>query len=216
MTDHSDKNQSNLGDLIKRIKSEGVDEASREAEAIIARARDDAKRIVEEANKKAEDIINNAGKEVEESNNKGIESLKLAARDSAIVLRRTMEGSFRDLILMECNEALTGEALQSIVTKVVEAWSFGNKEHESLEILVGEKERKVLSESFVKKLGKSFEKGLEIKGVSGIKGGFRVGVKGENMYYDFSDEAVAELLFNHLAPELRAILDERGKKEEEK
>jgi len=216
MTDHSDKNEANLGDFIKRIKSEGIDEASKEAEEIVGRARDEAGKIVEEANKKADHIIRNAGKEVEERKLKGIESLKLAARDSALALRRTMEETFRSVIFKECNESLTGEALQSLLRKVVEAWSAGNQEGEALEILLSQKDMKGLSDSFVKKLGKELERGLHIKGRSVIKGGFRAGVKGGDMYYDFSDEAVAELLFNHLAPELAAILDERGKKEETK
>ncbi|MDH3973740.1 MAG: hypothetical protein OEV42_05620 [Deltaproteobacteria bacterium] len=216
MAAHSDNNEVSLGKLISRIKSEGIEEASKKAEDIITGAKADAARIVDEAERKALHIVTNARKEAEESSQRGIDSLKLAARDSAIALKRSIEETFRSVILKDCNEALTGEALQSLIGKIAEAWHKGDKERETLEIIISEKDRKGLSDSFIKKLGKALERGVEVKGRSGMKGGFRAGLKGGHMYYDFSDEAVAELLLNNLFPELAAILDERGKKEEDK
>lgn len=215
MADQSDNKQANLGDLISRIKSEGIEEASKKAEEIIARAKEEAAKIVDEAKKKGDDNITKAGKEAEELKRRGIESLNLAARDSVIALRRSIEKMFRSIILKECNEALTGEALRSVIGKVVEAWHKSDKEGEGLEILLSEKDLKGLSHTFTEKLGKAFEKGIEVKGRAGLKGGFRAGQKGGEMYYDFSDEAVTDLLYSQLAPELAVILDEGSKREEE-
>lgn len=214
MTGNSDKNQSNLGDLISRIKSEGIEAASEKAEEIIDKAKAEAEGIVAEARARAEEIIATAHKEAEESEHRGLESLRLASRDSVIILRRSLEELFRSVILKECNEALTGEALQSLITKIVGQWSEGNMDSKGLDIVISEKDLKKLSDSFISKLGKTFEKGVDIKGRKELKGGFRAGIKEADMYYDFSDEAVAELLFNNLVPELAHILNERGNKEE--
>jgi len=37
--------------------------------------------------------------------------------------------------------------------------------------------------------------------------GFRIGLKGEEVYYDFSDDAIAEILKSLINPKLKEILD---------
>ena len=48
---------------------------------------------------------------------------------------------------------------------------------------------------------------LTFKGAKGIGGGFRIGERGKESYFDFSDEAIAEAFKRYLNPKLVEALD---------
>jgi V/A-type H+-transporting ATPase subunit E len=48
--------------------------------------------------------------------------------------------------------------------------------------------------------------GLDVRPVSGIAAGFRIGEKGGAAYYDFSAESIGELLSAYLNPRLAEIM----------
>ena len=63
-----------------------------------------------------------------------------------------------------------------------------------MEILLSEEDRKGLSDRFVQRLQEILKEGVEIRVHPAVKGGFRVGTVGGEMYYDFTDQGIAELL----------------------
>ena len=51
------------------------------------------------------------------------------------------------------------------------------------------------------------KKGVTLKVSPDVANGFRIGVKGSDVYYDFSDDAIAAVLKSLINPNLKAILD---------
>jgi len=66
---------------------------------------------------------------------------------------------------------------------------------------------------FAEKLAAQLKNGLEIKSDHNLSGGFRIAQKDGSAYYDFSAEAVAEMLSAYLNPQLAEILKSSVKKE---
>ena len=50
--------------------------------------------------------------------------------------------------------------------------------------------------------------GVTLKASDQFDGGFRIAVKDGGVYYDFSSEAVADMLSNYLSPKVTALLKE--------
>ena len=66
-----------------------------------------------------------------------------------------------------------------------------------------------------KALKKELKESVTIRIGHGMTKGFRIGVKGEDVYYDISDESIAALLKSFLNPGLNAIVDpQAGKKKD--
>ena len=51
-------------------------------------------------------------------------------------------------------------------------------------------------------------KGITLKANDNFDGGFRIAVNNGGAYYDYSSEAVVDMLSNYLSPKVTAILKE--------
>ena len=51
-------------------------------------------------------------------------------------------------------------------------------------------------------------KGITLKASDNFDGGFRIAVKDGGAYYDYSAEAVVDMLSNYLSPKVTALLKE--------
>jgi V/A-type H+-transporting ATPase subunit E len=51
-------------------------------------------------------------------------------------------------------------------------------------------------------------KGVTLKANDNIDGGFRISVNGDGAYYDYSAEAVVDMLTNYLSPRVSELLKE--------
>jgi V/A-type H+-transporting ATPase subunit E len=110
----------------------------------------------------------------------------------------------------EVQSSLTPETMAAMLTKLIAGWD-KSKGAPELEVLVGMGDLQALQDALTKKLQQDAIKGLTLTPVSGASAGFQIGLKGENMYYDFTDQGLAEMLSQYLNPKLAKIL--KGEKE---
>ena len=204
-------NKSSLGDFIKRIKTEGVDEATRLGDEIVAEARKKADEIVTAAKEEAQSILASADGDIKEREAQSKRSIDMALRDALLQLQNSMEGLLDGIVKKEFGDAVKGEALERVLLKVVEAWKKNPDAEAGIEVLLSEKEMESLSRGFMASLKKMLKEGVELKVHPGIKAGFRVAEKEGSMHYDFTDEAISELLSRYLKEELRAVLGDMRK-----
>jgi len=76
-----------------------------------------------------------------------------------------------------------------------------------IELLVGESDRDVLFEGFLSKLNEEIKSGIELNTHPDIEGGFRVGMKDNHVYYDFTDEGIANVLAEYLNPKFYNFIE---------
>ena len=207
--------ETNLGNIIEKIKSEGVDEAKRKSDEIIKEASERASHIIDEAKEKAEMIIDEAGREIEKREGSLEKAIELAARDAVLHVRASITGLLDAIVKKTSSDFLTGECLEKVLFKVIEGWSKKGGEDITLEVFLGDEERKGLSETFLSHLNKELKTGVELKVHPDIERGFRIGEKGGHLYYDFTDDAIAELLALPLKGELAGIFDKLKRGNEE-
>ncbi|MHC6204262.1 V-type ATP synthase subunit E [Breznakiellaceae bacterium SP9] len=199
-----------LQELIQKIKKEGIESASEEAGRLKAQAEQEAKRIVEAGRKEAEGIIAKAKADAEHSEQVGIAALEQASRNLVLVFKGEIQSLLDKIVANELSSNYNADVLKAVLPELLKAWSSKGTEN-SLDLIVDETNLKSLQTFFDEKLSTELKKGVELKSDRNIGAGFRIANKDGSSYYDFSGEAVAEMLSAYLNPRLAEILKKSAK-----
>lgn len=196
-------------ELLDKIRREGVEAARAEAAKIAAEAEAARKSLIEAAEKEAAAIVAKAKADAVRAEEAGRAALAQASRDLLIAFKDRLQALLDAAVRAESAAALKGDALAQAVPVVLKAMAAGGQEE--LSLLLPEAELKALEAKFASSLAAELKKGLVIKPHADLAAGFRVVEKGGAAYYDFSAEAVAELLSRHLNARLAETLRSAAK-----
>ena len=75
-------------------------------------------------------------------------------------------------------------------------------------VILNTQDLKKLEETLLKALKEKMLKGITLKANDNFDGGFRIAVKDGSAYYDYSAEAVVDMLSNYLSPKVTELLKE--------
>jgi V/A-type H+-transporting ATPase subunit E len=192
-----------LENLIERIKQEGVEGAQKTSEEMLKKAQKEAEGIVKEAKKEAEKIIEDAKQQTDRMKKSSETDLKQAVRDSELLMRERFSALFDSVFKKEVSGTLKPGFLKEIILKIVDKWL----KNPNIDIELSEEDKKELEKLLFTSIKKDLKKTITIHASSDVNKGFRIGQKGEDVYYDFSDETIASLLKKFLNPRLIEILD---------
>jgi len=193
-----------LQELIDKIKKDGVESASAQAEKIIQEAQTEARKIVEAAKKEAETIVAAGKRDAERSEKAGIAAIEQAARNLIISFQAEIQKLLDTIVKREVTTAFDDEALKAAIPQIVTEWA--KKESDNLAVLLPGDALQRLEGYFAKKLASELSKGVELKSDRNLQAGFRIASKDGSAYYDFSAEAVAELMSAYVNPRLSELL----------
>ena len=196
-----------LQELIDQIKRDGVEAAATEAEAVIKAAKAEAEKIISEAKAEAEKYLANAKNE----NDKMVKSSEDAIRQAG----RNLLISFRESVAKEANAIVAGnvtavyssDAFAKLVMTAVEGWA-GKPDAEDITVIMNSEDLKSLEETLLAGLKEKMINGVTFKANDNFDGGFRIAVNESGAYYDYSAEAVTDMLANYLSPKVAALLKE--------
>jgi V/A-type H+-transporting ATPase subunit E len=194
-----------LEGLINKIKKEGIDEAEKASEQILKDAQREAKAIVDEAKKKAEDIKKQAEEEAKKLKTNTESSLRQAARDLVLATKEQLVNLFNQTLKGNISDQLKPDFIKELIVKFVDKWT--DKKKSALEILLSKEDKKKLEDLLLKEIKAKFKDSIEIKVSKTIDKGFRVGIKGETLHYDFTDESILESLKEFLNPTINSMLN---------
>jgi len=187
-----------LDSLIEKIKQEGIEEAQRAADEIRQKAEAEAQEIINKANEKARQIINEGQQNAEKLRANAEAAIRQAARDTILVTKENLLKLFDRVFKKEIAKTLTPELVKSTSSDNQYEFVVAEKDIEKLKTLVLAATRDSLKEPVTFRVDR------------GIAAGFRVSRKGEEVYYDLTDQSIAEVLQEFLNPALRQLLDQNG------
>jgi V/A-type H+/Na+-transporting ATPase subunit E len=191
-------------ELIDRIKKDGIDEAEAKAKAILSAAEERALKIVTEAQQKAKGVVAEAEAERARTEESGKAALEQASRNLLIAFRESVGKTLSSIVAKEVQAAYSERTLEEALPALIASWK--EKGSEDLSLLVPPYELKKLEGLFRSKLASDLLKGVELKAFPGLKAGFRIVERKGEAYYDFSAEAVAEMLSQYLNASLQGIM----------
>ncbi len=191
--------------LLNRIQADGIEKAEAQKQQILSEAKRQAEEIISKAKAEAAEIIRNAETEAEISENKGKASVKQAARDVLLSLQADLDQRLKSLVQASLGEALTPEVLGKIVLKMAEKYLDGATD-DQLEILLSPADAEALEAGLKAGVLSELKNKPEIKLSNAVASGLKIGIKGSDLYFDFSNDALTEVICNYAGPKLAAAI----------
>ena len=192
-----------LDNLIEKIRKEGIDEAQLKADELINEAKKQAASILNEAKKESEKIVEDGKRQATQFQQNAEADLKQAARNTELLLKEKITGLFDNVFKKQVAAALTPDFLNNLITNIINTWA----KDANAEIIINDKDKKELENLLFTGLKKELKDSVNIRVSTDISSGFRIGLKGEHVYYDFSDEAIADVLKSLINRRLKEILE---------
>ena len=90
---------------------------------------------------------------------------------------------------------------------IVESWA-NKPDAEDIAVILNTQDLNKLEETLLAALKEKMLKGITLKANDNFDGGFRISVSGGSAYYDYSAEAVVNMLSNYLSPKVTELLKE--------
>ena len=196
-----------LGELIEQIKKEGVATAEAEAKAIVDAAKADAEKIIDEAKAQADKILNDAKSETERMTKSSEDAIRQSGRNLLISFRESVSRELKAIIGENVSAVYSSEALAQIIVNIVANWA-NKPDAEDIAVILNTQDLNRLEETILAALKEKMLKGITLKANDNFDGGFRIAVNNGSAYYDYSAEAVVEMLSNYLSPKVTELLKE--------
>ncbi|RKY86561.1 hypothetical protein DRP98_00045 [candidate division KSB1 bacterium] len=195
-----------LENLIEKIKKEGVEQAQKTSEEIINDAKQKAASIIDDAKQQANKIIEEAKQKATKLQRQGESALQQASRDTLLLVKERLIALFDKVFKKEISNALSPDFTQQLIKTIVEQWARDSQK----EILVSKEDKEKIQELLFSSLKEELKNSIIIKVSDRISKGFRIGIKGEDVYYDFTDESITECLKEFVSPSLKEILNKKN------
>ncbi|MEW6754315.1 MAG: hypothetical protein AB1505_25525 [Candidatus Latescibacterota bacterium] len=192
-----------LDNLIEKIRKEGIEEAQQTSEQVVARAKQEAQAILAEARREAERIVEEARRQAAQAEANGRLALQQAARDAELLLKQRIDALFCRVFGKKVAGVMGPEFLKDLILRLTQEWGRGGE----LEVAVGPGDREKLEQLLFAGLREEMKATISLTVSNRVASGFRIGMRGEDAYYDFTDETIALVLKSFLSPTLKQYLD---------
>ena len=196
-----------LKELIDQIKKDGVDAAESEAQAILKAAKDEAEKIILSAKAEAEGILQEAKKENERITKSSEEAIRQAGRNLLISFRESVTRELKAVIGENVTAVYSSDAFAGLIISIVEGWA-KKPDAEDITVVLNAQDLDKLEAALLAATKEKMLKGVTLKANDNFDGGFRIAVNNGSAYYDYSAEAVVEMLSNYLSPKVTELLKE--------
>ena len=196
-----------LGELIEQIKKDGVEAAEAEAKSIIDSANADAEKIIANAKSEAEKILANAKLENERMVKSSEDAIRQAGRNLLISFRESVARELKTITEESVTAVYSSEALSEIIIQVIVSLA-ADPENDDIAVVLNEKDLAALEELLLAGIKEKMLSGVTLKASENFDGGFRIVLNNGSAYYDYSTDAVVDMLSNYLTPKIVKILKE--------
>lgn len=196
-----------LQELIEQIKKDGVEAATSEAESIIADAKAKAEKIIADAKAQADKILLDAKNENERLVKSSEDAIRQAGRNLLISFRESVTRELKVILNDNVNAVFSSEKFSQIIVDAVKSWT-EKPNSDDISVILNTEDLKSIEENLLAALKEKMINGVTLKPNDNFDGGFRIALENGTAYYDYSSEAVVELLANYLSPKVTALLKE--------
>ncbi|MEA4862109.1 MAG: hypothetical protein AB7F40_01165 [Victivallaceae bacterium] len=200
-----------LQGLLEKIQKQGLDKANAAHDEIIGKAKSEAEAVIAAATKEAEEIRRAAKAESESLTKRAEEAVRQAARDIIMKLEGELKSRLVAVVQENTVAAMTPELMASIISEMVKSYLANGGKVTALELLLSPKTLRDAAPALQTSLRQSFGIEPRLFPDMEIRGGVKVAINGSDVFYDFSDQAITDIVAAYIGPRLAAVV--RGKAE---
>ena len=195
-----------LQSLLAKIQEQGLDKANAERAAIIKKAEQEAAEITAKAKAAADAMRRAAGEECASLTKRAESAVKQAARDIVLKLNVELKERLNAILQENTANAMTPELMGRIINEMAAAYIKDGKQEAKLEVLVSPKSLEEMNAALKGSLKDSFVKQPTLFADMELGGGLKVSVSGNDVFYDFSDDAITDIVAAYIGPRLADIV----------
>lgn len=196
-----------LQELIEQIKKDGVVAAEQQAAAILQDAKAEAESILSDARAQADRMLLEARTENDRLVKSSEDAIRQAGRNLLLSFRESVTRELDALVKERVASVYSSDDFAQLIMRAVEGWA-RNPDAGDLTVLMNSADLDRLEETLLADLKARMLDGVTLKASDRFDGGFRIAMKDGGIYYDFSAEAVVDMLSNYLSPKVTALLKE--------
>ena len=193
-----------LQGLLNKIQAEGLEKAESERARLVAEAKAQAETILADAKAQADKIRKDAEADAEASRKKADAAVRQAARDVIISLKDDLQEKLRAVVREASAQAMTPEAMAGLIAKIAE--QFAQNAASGAEVILSAREREDAAQKLIGCLPDVLKKNASVQLGRGFASGFKLGFNDSEVFLDFSDEALAEVICEFVGPKLAAVI----------
>ena len=134
-------------------------------------------------------------------------SIRQAARDIVLQLKAELESRLARAVSASAAAAMTPEFMAELIRAM--ASDFAKDPEAEITILSSERDAQALEEIIKETLGSSFKNAPKVFAEAGVKNGMQVNFNGDEVFFDFSAEAITSLIGRFTGEKLARILENK-------
>ena len=193
-----------IKELIEKIRSEGVRAGEDKAKAIELEALKRARQIKADAEAESKRILSEARESITRSEESSRASLKQAARDIMIGLKKEITAVLDRITMFHVHKTLTAEETGKLIAHLLKECPA--KDRDGVIVSLKKEDAERIAGVFMSELSGELKKSIVLKPSEDIRGGFTISYDHGKSHYDFTDKALAEYIGSYIRPKLSEIL----------
>jgi V/A-type H+-transporting ATPase subunit E len=202
-----------LQSLLEKINEEGVKKAEETKNKIISDAGLEAEKIISDAKTKADEIVRKAQIDADTVKSRGEAAVRQAVRDIVITLQGEILNRFKSVVKEATADAMTPDLMGKIIIEMVKNYNLKNPSGEAdIELILAQKDIDSMEKLFKTSLVNSLKKNPYISLGQNFAAGVKISFKGDDVFFDFSDEAISDMICAYVGPRLAAVINPEKKK----
>jgi len=192
--------------LLDRIDEEGLKKAEAKQTALLTQAQKEAEAILAEAREQAAKIVSEAGREAGLLEQKSEQALRQSARDVLLGVRSELAERVQQAVRGLLKETIDVQGMTAIIAQLCTAFLSSQGEQGDLEVLLNAEQFAALQSAVKAQLASELQSRCILTPSKSITGGFKLVFSGNDVMYDFSEQALAEAIASHLSPRIAGII----------
>ena len=193
-----------LQGLLDRIQNDGLRKAETEREKIIAQANEEAVKIITAAKEEAAALEKQAADNAAAIQERAKITIQQAARDIVIGLKAELLERLHRITKNSVESAMTPQLMAQLIATMAAAYA---KESASgIELILSQKDLDNLEQGLFASLNADLMGKCELSLGNDFSAGLKIGFKESDIFLDFSDEALADVICEFVGPKLAALI----------
>ena len=195
-----------LQGLLNKIHTDGIQKAEEEKAAIIADAKKEAAKIIADAKAQAETDSEKAKAFAAAEQDKAFKAIQQASRDAVIALKADLLAKLNAVARDCAAKAMTPGLMGQIILEMAKASRQNPSSDAGIELLLPQKEQGEVESVLKSALLADLKANPKINLTNEFGAGLQISFADNEVFFDFSDEALADILCKFVGPKLAAVI----------
>ena len=196
-----------LQSLLEKIHRNGIEKATAERDEMLKNAQKEAEAIVAAAKEEAAKLRKAAENDAEALKKRAESAIRQAARDILLDLKSELKKRLEAVVRNRVDEALSADFMAGLVADIAKSVMLDPaKSAASLEVMVAPAKCEEMTAKLAAAVGADMVDRISVFPNSAAGRGLKISVEGDQVFFDFSDATLTEMVCAYAGSKISAVL----------